>query len=82
MFLFPWLHYGESIIDFEKSTFFHREVNFHSVRKSQGATKAIFDINSVDAGAYKNRKSCRKFKIMLETWKGTSQLSADSFMAS
>ena len=79
MFLFPWLHYGESMIDFEKSTFFHREVNFHPVRE---LPRAIFDIKSVDAGTHKNQKSSRKFKIMLETWKGTSQLSADSFMAS
>ena len=79
MFLFPWLHYGESMIDFEKSTFFHREAIFHSVRE---LPRAIFDIKSVDAGAYKNRKSSRKFKIMLESCKGTSQLSPDSFMAS
>ena len=79
MVLFPWLHYGESIIDFEKSTFFHPEVIFHLVRE---LPRAIFDIKSVDAGAHKNRKSSRKFKIMLESWKGTSQLSADSFMAS
>ena len=78
MFLFPWLHYGESIIDFEKSSFFHREVNFHPVRE----LPSIFDIRSVDAGTHKNRKTSRKFKIILESWKGTSQLSADSFMAS
>ena len=79
MFLFPWLHYGESMIDFEKSTFFHCEVIFHPVRE---LPRAIFDINSVDAGAHKNRKSSRKFKIMLESCEETSQLSADSFMVS
>ena len=79
MSLFPRLHYGESMIDFEKSTFFHREVIFLTVRE---LLKAIFDVKSVDAGAHKNRKSSQKFKIMLESCKETSQLSADSFMAS
>ena len=79
MSLFPWLHYGESIIDFEKSTFFHREVIFHSVRE---LPRVIFDVKSVDAGAHKNRKSSRKFKIMSESCKETSKLSADSFWAS
>ena len=46
MFFLPWLHYGESMIDFEKSTFFHREAIFHSVRE---LPRAIFDIKSVDA---------------------------------
>ena len=77
MFLFPWLHYGESMIDFEKSTFFHREVIFHSVSE---LPRAIFDVKSVDAGAHKNRKSCRKFKKMLGSCKETSKLSVDSFM--
>ena len=76
---FPWLHYGESIIDFEKSTFFHREVIFHPVRE---LSREIFDVKSVDAGAHKNRKSSRKFKIILESCKETSELSADSFWAS
>ena len=61
MFLFPWLHYGESIIDFEKSAFFHREVIFHSIRE---LPRAIFDVKSVDAGPHKNRESSRKFEIM------------------
>ena len=78
MFLFPWLHYGESICNFEKSTFFHSQAIFHSVRE---LPRAIFDINSVDAGTHKNRKSYRKLKSMLESCKETSQLSVDSFMA-
>ena len=36
MFLILWLHHVESMIDFEKSTFFHREVIFHSVREVLG----------------------------------------------
>ena len=62
MSLFPRLHYGKSMIDFKKLIFFHREVIFHPVRELPGA---IFDINSVDAGAHKNRKPSRKFKRML-----------------
>ena len=79
MFLFPWLHYGESIIDFEKSTFFHREVIFHPVRE---LPRAIFDVKSVDAGGHKNRKSSQKFKIMLEYCEETYKLSLDSFLVS
>ena len=79
MSLFPWLHYGESIIGFEKSTFFHPEDIFHYVRE---LPRAIFDVKSVDAGAHKNRKSSQKSKIMLESCKETSKLSADSFLAS
>ena len=79
MFLFPWLYYDESIIDFEKSTFFHREVNFHPVRE---LPRVIFDVKSVDAGAYKNRNSFRKFKRMLESCREISKLSTDSFMVS
>ena len=67
------------MIDFEKSTFFHREVIFHTVRQ---LPRAIFDVKSVDAGAHKNRKSFRKLKIMLESCKETSKLSVDSFMDS
>ena len=78
MFLFPWLHYGESIIDFEKSTFFHREVIFHPVRE---LPRVIFDVKSVDAGGHKNRKSFRKFKIILQSCKETSKLSVDIFLA-
>ena len=77
MSLFPRLHYGESMIDFEKSTFFGGEAIFHSVR---GLPRAIFDDKSVDAGGHKNRKSFRKFKKMLESCQVTSKLSADSFM--
>jgi len=28
MFLFPWFHQGESICNFEKSTFFHGDAIF------------------------------------------------------
>ena len=79
MFLFPRLHYGESMVDFEKSTFFHHEVIFPSVRK---LPRAVFDVKSVDAGVHKNRNSSRKFKIMLESCKETSKLSVDIFLAS
>ena len=67
------------MIDFKKSTFFHRDVIFHSVRE---LPRAIFDVKSVDASAHKNRKSSRKLKIMLESGKETSKLSVDSFMDS
>ena len=73
MVLFPWSHYVESIVDFEKSTFFHGEVIFHSVRE---LPRTIFDVKSVDA------KSSQKFKIMLESCKETSKLSLDIFLAS
>ena len=79
MSFFPRLHYGESMIDFEKSTFFHCEVIFHTVRE---LLRAIFDVKSVDAGGHKNRKSSQKFKIMLESCKKTSKLSVDIFLAS
>ena len=59
MFLFPLLHYGESMGDFEKLTFFHREVIFHLVRE---LSRAIFDVKSADAGGYKNRKLYRIFE--------------------
>ena len=78
MFLLPWLHFNESVIDFKESTFFHREVIFNSVRE---LPRAIFDVKSVDTGAHKNRKSFRKLKIMLEYCQETSQLPADMFMA-
>ena len=67
------------MIDFEKSTIFHREVIFHPVREFP---RAIFDVKSVDAGAHKNRKSSRKLKIMLESCKETCKLSVDSFIVS
>ena len=57
MFLFLWLHYGESIIDFEKSTFFHREAIFHSVREAQRAELAIFDVGNIFEEPVKNFKS-------------------------
>ena len=41
--------------------------------------RAIFDVKSVDAGAYKNRKLYKKFRIILESCKETSKLSADNF---
>ena len=42
--------------------------------------KGVFCINNVSIHKYKNRKNCQKFKILLETWRITSGLSADSFM--
>ena len=80
--LFPRLHYGESMIDFEKSTFFHREVNFHSIMEVQAPKIVIFDFKAVEAGAHKNRKSSQKLKIILESCKETSKLSVDIFLAS
>ena len=74
MSLFPWLHYGESMVDFEKSTFFDGEAIFRSVRE---LPRAILDDKSVDAGGHKNRKSFRKFKKMLGSCRETSKLSAD-----
>ena len=44
--------------------------------------KSVFCINNVSMHKHKNRKKCRKFKILLETWRITSKLSADSFVAS
>ena len=79
MFIFPWLHYGESIVDFERPTLFQGEVIFHRARD---LPRAIFDVKSVDAGAHKNRKSSQKFKIILESCKETSKLSVDIFLAS
>ena len=34
MFLFPWLHHGERIFNFEKPTFFHGGAIVHPVGKS------------------------------------------------
>ena len=59
MSLFPRLHYGESMIDFEKSTFFHREVIFHAVRE---LPRAIFDVKTVDTGAHETPKSSQKMQ--------------------
>ena len=42
--------------------------------------KSVFCINKVSIHGHKNRKNCQKFKILLETWRITSGLSADSFM--
>ena len=79
MFLFPWLHHGGSISNFEKSTFFHGD----AVLDPLGSlNKAIFCINKVSIRGYKNRKSYQKFKKMLESCQETSKLSVDSFMAS
>ena len=42
--------------------------------------KTVFCSNKVHIYSHKNRKMCQKFKILLETWRITSGLSADSFM--
>ena len=42
--------------------------------------KSLFCINNVTIHKHKNRKNCQKFEILLETWRITSGLSADSFM--
>ena len=70
------------MIDFEKSTFFHREVIFHTVRELPRACNSRFDVKSVDAGGHKNRTSSQKIKIMLESCKETSKLSVDIVLAS
>ena len=42
--------------------------------------QTVFCINKVSIHGHKNRKNCQKFKILLETWRITSKLSADSFV--
>ena len=42
--------------------------------------KTVFCVNNVSIYIQKNRKNCQKFEILLETWRITSGLSADSFM--
>ena len=77
MFLFPWLHHGGSISNFEKSTFFHGD----AVLDPLGSlNKAIFCINKVSITGYKNRKSYQKFKKMLEYCQETSKLSMGAFV--
>jgi len=59
MSLFPRLHYGESIIDFEKSTFFDGEAIFHPVRE---LPRAIFDVGNIFEEPVKNLKSVENSK--------------------
>ena len=75
MYLFPWLHHGESISNFEKLTFFHGDAILDPLG---GQKRPKICINKVRIKVCKNRKSSQKFKKMLET----SKLSVDSFMAS
>ena len=79
MFLFPWLHHGKSISNFEKSTFFHGDAIFTPLGRVK---RPKICINKVCIGGCKNRKSYEKFKKMLESCQETSKLSVDSFMAS
>ena len=63
MFLFPWLHYGESIIDFEKSTFFYREAIFSLCKGApKGAKVAVFDVGNIFEEPLKNLKSVENSK--------------------
>ena len=59
MSLFPWLYYGESMIDFEKSTFFDGEAIFHPVRE---LPRAIFDVGNIFEEPVKNLKSVENSK--------------------
>ena len=77
MFLFPWLHYGESMIDFEKSTFFDDETIFHPVRKLR---RAIFDVGNIFEEPVKNLKIVENSK-KIEFCKKFSKVSVDSFVA-
>ena len=52
------------------------------VKEVPSGQNSKFCVESVDAGAYKNRKSSRILKIMLQFCKGTSKLSVDSFIVS
>ena len=79
MYLFPWLHHGESISNFEKSTFFHGDAILDPLG---GQKRPKICINKVRIRVCKNRKSYQKFKKMLESCQETSKLSADSFMES
>ena len=79
MFLFPWLHHGESISNFEKSTFFHGDAILTPLGR---VNTAKIHINKVCFGSSKNRKSYQKIQKMLESCQETSKLSVDTFMAS
>ena len=81
MFLFPWLHYGESIIDFEKSTFFTVRLFFTLQGSSQGDKVAVFDVGNYFGEPLKNFKSVENSKKNLEFCKKVSKVSVDSFMA-
>ena len=81
MSLFPLLHYGESIIDFETSAFFHRQAVFHSVRELQGAEVAVLVVGKFFEEPLKNVKSVENSKINLEFCEKFSKVSVDSFMA-
>ena len=78
MFLFPWLHYGESMVDFEKSTFFHRQVIFHSVREPPRAIFCNFNVYSMGS---KKFFKYQKIKKILKFCQKVSKVSGDSFMA-
>ena len=61
MFLFPRLHYGESIIDFKKSTFFRREAIFHPVRELPGpfcASNLLMQVPIKIENRVENSKKC------------------------
>ena len=60
MFLFPWLHYDESICNFEKATFFHGDAILDPLGT---VNKAIFCINKVSIRSCKNRKSYQNSKV-------------------
>ena len=81
MFLFPWLHYGESMTDFEKSTFLHREAIFSLCKGAPKAEVAIFDMGNFFEVPLKNLKSVENSKKKLEFCKKVSKVSVDSFMA-
>ena len=78
--LFPWLDCGNDISNFSKIDFFVGQVIFHPVQEPYWAPEGILCINKVDIQGYKNRKMCKKSKILLKSRQGTSQLSVDSFV--
>ena len=75
MLLFPWLHHGNVIFNFEKSIFFHCDVIFDPVQGLWAACLgAIFCINKVCEFSCKNQKSYQKFKVMLQSCQKTPKL--------
>ena len=79
MLLFPWLHHGGSISNFEKSDYFHGDAVLDPLGS---VNKGKICINKVSIRGCKNRKSHEKFKKILESCQETSKLFVDSFMAS
>ena len=72
---------GEFTVDFEKSTFLHREAIFHSVRELQRGLKWPFLTWAIFFEEHlKNFKSVENSKKKIEFCKKVSKVSVDSFM--